>query len=170
MNKIIDFFKPRTIEWTGEEPEQPMRDWCMFLNLSALSGFIIPFGNLIGPLIMWIMKKDESKFVDAHGRATIDFHISLFIIGIVGGTIGILTTVICIGFVILLVVGLGLLVAWILGLIQSIQAAKAGKLYRYPASFAFLSGKPVSDVAANPVPPAPPAEAPPTDEDEHRQG
>ncbi|TVQ75749.1 MAG: DUF4870 domain-containing protein, partial [Phycisphaeraceae bacterium] len=131
MNKIIDFFKPRTIEWTGEEPDQAMRDWCMFLHLSSLSALITGIGFLLGPLIMWIIKKDESNFVDAHGRAALDFSISALILGTAAG----LTLFICIGIVIAPVVVLGLLVAWIVGLIQSIQAAKAGKLYRYPASF-----------------------------------
>ncbi|WP_037314878.1 DUF4870 domain-containing protein [Salegentibacter sp. Hel_I_6] len=48
------------------------------LHLSVFSKFIIPFGNFIFPLILWLTKK-EKPFIDDHGRRAINFQISLFL-------------------------------------------------------------------------------------------
>lgn len=48
------------------------------LHLSVFSKFIIPFGNFIFPLILWLTKK-EKRFIDDHGRKAINFQISLFL-------------------------------------------------------------------------------------------
>src|SRR5690606_26002266 len=37
-------------------PSNEERQWALFTHLSALAGFIIPFGNLLGPLVMWQVK------------------------------------------------------------------------------------------------------------------
>lgn len=49
------------------------KNWAMFCHLSALAGFIIPFGNVIGPLILWSMKKDFSELVDKEGKKHLIF-------------------------------------------------------------------------------------------------
>jgi len=49
-------------------PEKEARSWAMACHLSALCGFAIPLGNVIGPLIVWAMKKDEYAFVDDQGN------------------------------------------------------------------------------------------------------
>ncbi len=131
MKEPFFSFMPVTNPWSGPEPQQSEKDWCMFLHLSSLSGFIIPFGTLIGPLIMWMVKKDESAYIDAHGRRAVDFYISLMIVAV----IGIILSFVCIGIPILI----GVLVVYIIGLIQAVMAAKAANLYRYPCSFSFLA-------------------------------
>jgi uncharacterized Tic20 family protein len=57
--------------------------WAMACHLSALSGFVIPFGNVIGPLVVWICKKNESEFVNEHGKTALNFQLTLtiFILG-----------------------------------------------------------------------------------------
>lgn len=47
------------------------------LHLSALSQYFIPFGNFIFPIIIWSSMKDKSEYVDAQGKQTINFHLSL---------------------------------------------------------------------------------------------
>ncbi len=58
------------------------------LHLSVFSKFIIPFGNFIFPLILWLTKK-EKPFIDEHGRKAINFQISLFLYTILVLAIGI---------------------------------------------------------------------------------
>ena len=53
--------------------------WAMACHLSALSGFLIPFGNVIGPLVVWICKKNQSEFVNEHGKAALNFQLTLTI-------------------------------------------------------------------------------------------
>ncbi|HKK11949.1 MAG TPA: DUF4870 domain-containing protein [Flavobacteriaceae bacterium] len=63
------------------------RNIATFIHLSTFSRFIIPFGNFIGPLILWITNKDKSEFVDAHGKAALNFQISILLYSIVFGII-----------------------------------------------------------------------------------
>ena len=60
-----------------------------FIHLSTFSRFIIPFGNFIGPTILWISNKDKSEFIDAHGKQAINFQISILLYAIILGTISI---------------------------------------------------------------------------------
>ncbi|MCG8474718.1 MAG: DUF4870 domain-containing protein [Cytophagales bacterium] len=62
------------MEYTSEE-----KNWAMACHLTAFSSALIPFGNFIFPLIIWLSKKKESAFVDQHGRASLNFQISIFI-------------------------------------------------------------------------------------------
>ena len=59
------------------------RTWCILLHISALAGMIIPLGHVIGPLVLWIIKKPESARVDRHGKAALNFQISstIYVIG-----------------------------------------------------------------------------------------
>lgn len=50
------------------EANPDARQWAMFAHLAALSGYVgLPFGNIIGPLVVWLMKKDQYPFVDDQG-------------------------------------------------------------------------------------------------------
>ena len=55
------------------------RTWAMLCHLSALAGFIIPFGSVLGPLIIWLIKKDEMPIVDVHGKKALNFQITMAI-------------------------------------------------------------------------------------------
>ena len=59
--------------------EKEERKWAMVCHLSALSGFVIPFGNVIGPLVVWSWKKNGSEFVDEHGKTALNFQMTLTI-------------------------------------------------------------------------------------------
>ncbi|GAA4299483.1 DUF4870 domain-containing protein [Aestuariibaculum suncheonense] len=58
-----------------------------FIHLSTFSRFIIPFGNFLGPIILWITNKDKSEFIDAHGKQAINFQISILLYAIILGTL-----------------------------------------------------------------------------------
>ncbi len=58
-----------------------------FIHLSTFSRFIIPFGNFIGPIILWVTNKDKSDFVDDHGKQAINFQISILLYSIILGTL-----------------------------------------------------------------------------------
>ena len=105
-------------------PSAEERQWGLFAHLSALVGFIIPFGSILGPLIIWQIKKNEMPFVDDQGKEALNFQITVFLAVIVSAIL----TVVLIGFLLLLVVGLGALVFTIIGGIK----ANEGVAYRYP--------------------------------------
>ncbi|WP_309640022.1 DUF4870 domain-containing protein [Flavobacterium sp.] len=49
------------------------------INLSTLTQYFIPFGNLIFPIIIWSTNKDKSEYIDQQGKQTINFQLSLFV-------------------------------------------------------------------------------------------
>ena len=93
-------------------------------TMGMLSHLLGIFLGLIGPLIIWLIKKDQSQFVDDQGKESLNFQIMLMI----GYVIGSVSSVVCIGFLIIPAV-------WIFGIIFSIIGAlkaKDGIAYRYP--------------------------------------
>ena len=96
----------------------------MLCHLLALTGFVIPFGNFIGPLVIWLVKKDEMPFVDDQGKESLNFQITVLLAFIAC----IILSVIVIGLLLLPIVGIG---ALILIVIASIKANE-GVHYRYP--------------------------------------
>ncbi len=85
---------------------------------------MIPFGNILGPMVVWLIKREQIPAVDAHGKEAMNFQISFTIYAIVAG----LTIFIGIGFLLVPVV---ILADVILLVIATIKASK-GELYRYP--------------------------------------
>ena len=59
------------------------------IHLSTFTKYIIPFGNFIFPLLLWVCNKEKLSFVDANGKRAINFQISILIYSIVLGTIAI---------------------------------------------------------------------------------
>ena len=94
-------------------PESQARTWNMLCHLSALAGFIgIPFGNILGPLLVWQIKKNEIPSVEVHGKAAMNFQITATIAALGLAFVGLLLVVICIGWLfILLAVATGLAAA-----------------------------------------------------------
>ena len=58
---------------------QAERDWAMFTHLSAFAVFITGIGGIVGPLVMWLMKKEEYPFVNEQGKEAVNFQISILI-------------------------------------------------------------------------------------------
>ena len=58
-----------------------------FIHLSTFARFFIPFGNFIGPIILWVANKDKSEFIDANGKQAINFQMSILLYAIILGTL-----------------------------------------------------------------------------------
>ena len=106
------------------------RQWALICHLSALSGYVIPFGNLIAPIVIWSMKKEEMPMVDAHGKEVINFQISMTIWMIISAILIILV----IGIPLLIILALLQLIFVIIGAIK----ADSGQLYKYPMTIQFI--------------------------------
>ena len=106
------------------------RKWGMLCHLSALSGFIIPLGNLIVPLIIWQLKKEGSPFIDEQGKESVNFQLSLLIWVIVG-------VILCFVFVgVFLLMAMG--VASVIFIIIAGIKANEGQSYQYPMNLRFI--------------------------------
>lgn len=117
--------------------ESQIRQWNMWCHLSALAGFVVPFGNLLGPLLVWQIKKDEIPSVVAHGKAALNFQITVAIAVILCVVLAIILSFFCIGFLLFPVIGLIHLCGPIFGIIAGIKANE-GKEYRYPWSLTLV--------------------------------
>lgn len=112
------------------DPDEKM--WGMLTHLLAFAAFIgIPLGNVIGPLVIYLIKKDEYEFVAEQGKEVLNFQITWSIIFIISG----LMIFIGIGF--FLLIGFG--IAWLVLVILGSVAANRGESYKYPLSINFLN-------------------------------
>jgi len=102
------------------------RTYSMLCHLSALSGLIIPFGNVMGPLVFWLLKKDEYPEVDRQGKAALNFQLSLTIYSIIAAIL----IVILVGFVLL---GAIFLFGLIMTIVASVKSSN-GERFEYPLS------------------------------------
>ncbi|WP_042457466.1 DUF4870 domain-containing protein [Neobacillus dielmonensis] len=98
--------------------------------LAAVMYVLNFFVPVIGPLIVWLLKKDESAFIDFHGKEYFNFTISYFIYSVVSGILVILL----IGIFLLWVVGIA---AFVFNIIAAVKAFE-GKEYRFPLIFRLI--------------------------------
>ena len=116
-------------------PESQARMWNMFCHLSALAGFIgIPFGHILGPLLVWQIKKNEIPSVDVHGKAALNFQLTVTIVALIGLFAVFVLSFFCIGWLLLPAVILVGFAGLIFAVIAGIKANN-GEEYKYPFSF-----------------------------------
>ena len=110
--------------------QQDERMWAMFCHLSAFAGYIVPFGSILGPLVIWSIKKEQFPAIDEHGKEALNFQISIAIYMIISAIL------------IVIVIGIFLLIALavfrlILIIMASIKANN-GEYFKYPLSIQFI--------------------------------
>lgn len=101
------------------------QNWAMFCHLAALAGFLIPFGNIIGPLVIWLTKKDTMPLVDRHGKEALNFQITVSIAVVICFVL----MLVLIGVFLLFIVGIGALVMTI---IAAVKVSNGEFDYQYP--------------------------------------
>ena len=116
---------------TGRLIPKNIRNWAMLCHLASFAGFTgIPFGNILGPLLVWLLKREESLFIDAHGKEALNFQISVTIYAIVCAVL----ILILIGLVLLVILILFALISVIIAAVQ----ANGGAEYRYRLAIRFI--------------------------------
>jgi uncharacterized Tic20 family protein len=121
------------ISGPSKEVNRDARMWAMFCHLSGLALFlpILPIiGNIIAPLIIWQIKKDDYPFVDEQGKEAFNFQLSILIYLIVSG----LLCFACIGFVLVPAIVIGDIIFLLVAAIN----ANEGNHYRYPLTIRFI--------------------------------
>lgn len=110
--------------------EQDERMWATLAHLGVLAGLVIPLGNILAPLIIWLTQKDKSEFVHAHAQEALNFQITVTLALVVSAIL------------IIIIVGIVLMAAIaILSIVFAIIAAVAankGEYYKYPFSLTFI--------------------------------
>ena len=121
------------------QPEAPLpatqssdeRTWAMIAHLSAFSAFVTVIGCVLGPLIVWLVKRDTMPFAADQGKEALNFNITVAIAAIISGIL----IFVVIGFLLLAVVAVGWLVLTILACIE----ANKGLAYRYPFTLRLIN-------------------------------
>lgn len=124
---------PSVPEPSPQTPPPPIiadQKWPLWVHLSVLAGFVIPFGNIIGPLIIWLLKRQEIPAVEQHGREVLNFQISFAIYFCVA-------FVLIYAFIGVLIVPV-LAILWLVFTIIGIVKASKDEFYRFPLTIRML--------------------------------
>jgi uncharacterized protein len=117
---------------TTSSTSTSVRTWCILAHATALVGFLVPVaGHIVGPLVIWLAKRQDSPEIDAHGKESMNFQISMLIWNVIAGIL----CLILIGIPILILLHI---LNIIFVIVASIQASE-GKLYRYPLAIRLIS-------------------------------
>jgi uncharacterized Tic20 family protein len=119
------------------------RDVAALTHLMALTALIgVPLGHLLGPLVVWLVRRDRSEFVDAHGRAAVNFQITV--------SLALLSLLLCVGATAMgggpiggvlpaaILIGAALVVLDLLFVILGAARAHRGEPYRYPLALPWI--------------------------------
>lgn len=113
--------------------------WAALMHLGAFGGFLIPiFGQIVAPLVIWILKKDHSKFLNETGKKVLNFQISCSLYVAVGMLLSAMSFWLI--FPVFLFVGvtmIGTIIWSVLMIIGAVKAAQ-GEIYNYPLTISFL--------------------------------
>lgn len=112
------------LDLSTPKPGRDARKLAMFCHFSAFLGMWFPFGSLIGPLILWQVKRESDPFIDDQGKEALNFQITVAI----ASAICYVLMFVLIGFALL---GLVLIGAVVLVVIAGVKA-NDGVVYRYP--------------------------------------
>ena len=117
--------------FTKNNEETQERIWGMLCHLTALLGLVgIPFGNIFGPLLVWLYKKKAYAMVDKQGRESLNFQLTMTILVLIAA----LLIYLKIGMMLIFVLAS---INVVLVLIASVQSYR-GETFRYPFRIRFL--------------------------------
>ena len=120
-----------------EETEAPVdlssdvRTWAMLCHLSAFVGLLVNgIGYILGPLIVWLIKRQEHPFIDEQGKEAVNFQLTMLIVCVVS----LILSCVLIGIPMLIALGILEIVAPIVAAIN----ASNGQHFRYPLTIRFI--------------------------------
>lgn len=112
--------------------EKQARNLAVVAHLSSFIGLLgIPFGNILGPLAVWLWKRNELPFVEDQAKEALNFQITMTLAMMVAGIL----ILVLIGLPILLL----LILADVVLTIMAAMKANKGEAYRYPFTLRLIS-------------------------------
>jgi len=120
----------------SKEANKDARTWAMVCHLVGLAGIPFPIvGNIVAPLIVWQIKKDDFSFVDEQGKEAVNFQISMALYAVIGSLACLIT---CIGAPLIPIVCFAIGVVDLVFLLIAAVKANNGYHYRYPLTIRFI--------------------------------
>ena len=111
-------------------PSDEDRNWAVGCHLAALSGLVTGVGFILGPLIVWLIKKDQSAFVSDQGKEAVNFQITMALAFVVSCVL----IVVLVGFLLMALVGIFNLLCVVMAAMRSSE----GVVYRYPVNLRLI--------------------------------
>ncbi len=108
-----------------------LRQFCLLMHLAQFAGYIVPFAGLILPIVMWAGNKDQSEEVDEHGKAILNWIISLLLYSFI-------TFILVFFFIGFLLMFALIAISIIFPIIGAVKAGN-GERYEYPLAIKFIS-------------------------------
>lgn len=118
---------------------QQAKQWAVGAHLSALLTAWLAVG-FIGPLVVYLMKKDEHPFIRQQAAEALNFNLSMLLYAFVGLFVGVIVFVLTLGLAgfVLIPVLLAAAVAWLVLVVYAATKASNGEPYRYPLTIRFV--------------------------------
>ncbi len=104
--------------------------WAMLIHLTQFCGYAVPVAGWLVPLVMWLMKKDESEYINDQGKIVMNWMLTELIYWVVC----FLLMFVVIGVFLFIPLGIIAVVFPIIGAVK----ANSGELWPYPLSIRFL--------------------------------
>lgn len=118
--------------------DQDVRNWAMGAHLSAFIGAMMAgLGSFAGPLVVWLIRRDDNPFIAEHAREALNFNITIGVAVLICLFFGVIT--LGIGFLLALPALLAIGALWLYGTIMGTMAASRGEMYRYPLTVRLVS-------------------------------
>ncbi|WP_226911413.1 DUF4870 domain-containing protein [Gallaecimonas mangrovi] len=106
------------------------KNWAVACHAAALAGFLVPLGNILGPVVVWAINKDRAAYIDEQGREAVNFQITVTL----GACVSLLLLMVVIGIPLLVLLSIFNVVMLIIGIVKTAN----GDAFRYPFSLRFL--------------------------------
>ena len=110
------------MEETNKRTEE--QNLAVIIHLSLLMGIIVPFGGYAATLVLWLLKKDNSSYIDQQGKEAVNFMLNVLIVG----TAATLLCIMLIGFLLMIPL---VIAAFVMPVMAAIKISK-GQDYKYP--------------------------------------
>lgn len=120
---LDDNYDNQPLDWNPTQDEKTLG---LLAHIGTLAGSVIPFGNIILPLVLWLTQKEKSDFVAYHSKESLNFQITMSI----GYLIGIILVFVLVGIFVLIALGIFALVFTIIATVK----ASNGESYEYPVN------------------------------------
>ncbi|WP_457617650.1 DUF4870 domain-containing protein [Lutibacter sp.] len=116
------------------------KNYSSITHLSSFSGWFLPFGNIIVPLVLWSAKKNESSYINIHGKSAVNFQLSILLYGFLLALLFVPIVIFTLGLgLIAIIIGIipAILLKIVLIIIASMKASN-GEFYKYPFTIEFI--------------------------------
>lgn len=107
------------------------KQWGAINHISALLGLLLPMALVLGPLLVWMLKRNESAFINEQGKQAVNFQLTILLASFVFMLLGY-------GMKLLMAISAIILVGGMVFAVIAAFSVYQGKSYRYPYAFRFI--------------------------------